>query len=247
MEYVYAVTSVREFAAYQSFANKISYKFREYLCFLAQEYHVINPPKCIVLASANTATQRISNIPIPAYTNDFRTVFCPNLSVWRDIYLMQLDDKVIPEIRCYYETELTENHVLQILGHEFVHHSDLFIEEAYEKTRWFEEGMCEYISRKYFLTDIEFQNTVRINALLANYFESQHGPQQLESFSADTYAGTYAAIFYFYWKSFLAIDDIVQRFDGNVQAVFQEYKRWFDTSPSTPLSEWFLSAKKDIL
>lgn len=239
MEFVYAVTCAQHLEAYQAFSERIRDRFGQFLHHLEQTCHVVDLPRCVVFANAKTATQLISNIPLPAYTNEFRTVFCPDIHTWRNIYLRQLDHAECSEIRHYYETKLTENHILQILGHEFVHHSELFIDEAYEKARWFEEGMCEYISRRYFLTAEEFQEEARINAILVRSFEHLHNPQALEDFQAETYNSSYTAIFYFYWKSFLAVNSIIQRFNGDILAVFREYSHWFNTAPSTPLSTWF--------
>lgn len=239
MKYVYAVSEQSELLQYQAFVAQHERRLHEYLKFLDVAYLVKDLPKAIVWTSEETATALLSNIPLPGYTNEFRTVFCPDIDTWREIYLHQLDDTENKEVRRYYETGLTENHILQILGHEFVHHSDLFIDEAYEKAMWFEEGMCEYISRRYFLTEEQFQTEARINALLVQHFEQRHGPRKLEDFCADTYTGTYAGIFCAYWRSFLAVNSIVQRFGGDVMAVFREYRRWFDTSPSLPLSQWF--------
>lgn len=239
MEYVYAVTSAQEFSLYQSYARSIDAQLCDYLHFLECTYRVTDLPNCIVFASAETATRRISDIPLPGYTNEYRTVFCPELSVWKDIYLRQLEDGDIPEVRSYYESKLTDNHVLQILGHEFVHHSDLFLDEAYEKARWFEEGMCEYISRLYFLSEAQFREDARINQLLTDHYETLRGVQPLASFCADTYTGSYCDIFYFYWKSFLKTAEIVGYFNGDTLAVFREYRRWYDTGASCSLSEWF--------
>lgn len=238
MDYVYAVTTAEEFTAYQSYADNIHSKLRSYLFFLEKEYHVHQLPKCIVFAGAETASHRISTIPLPGYTNEHRTVFCPDASVWKTIYLKQLEGAEPPEIRRYYET-LGENNILQILGHEFVHHSDLFIDEAYERARWFEEGMCEYISRKYFLTDTEFAAEARINAALVTRYEEHFGKQALEEFSADTYSGSYEDIFFFYWKSFLAVNRIISEHNGDILAVFRSYSDWFNSSTLLLLTEWF--------
>lgn len=239
MKDLFVVTSREELAHYQHISDHLHKRLDPYLELLSKTYGVTDLPKAIVWTNVLTATQLISDIPVPAYTNDHRTVFCPDLEIWQSIYLGQLEEGENPEVRRYYETALTQDHVLQILGHEFVHHSELFIDEAYEKTMWFEEGMCEYISRRYFLTEEQFQTEARINTLLVQQFEQRHGPRKLEDFCADTYTGTYAGIFCAYWRSFLAVNSIVQRFGGDVMAVFREYRRWFDTSPSLPLSQWF--------
>lgn len=239
MKYVYAVSDQRELLRYQTFAAQQDHRIREYQTFLETAYQVRDLPRAIVWTSAETATQLISDIPLPGYTNAFRTVVCPDTEIWRELYLRQLEDADHGEVRSYYEAKLTQNHVLQILGHEFVHHSDLFIDEAYEKARWFEEGMCEYLSRKYFLTEQEFTDAARIQALLVAEYEETYGVQAPEEFSADTYSGSYRDIFFFYWKSFLTINHIVAQHGDDVMAVFREYHRWFETAPSLPLSEWF--------
>lgn len=142
----------------------------------------------------------------------------------------------------YYENKLSENHVLQILGHEFVHHSGLFLDgfdTGYESGIWFEEGMCEYISRKYFLTGTEFDEEAQINALLVGLLWERYGNHSLEDFGAATYKGDYAGIFFEYWRSFLAVREIVERFDGNVRAVFLEYHRWHQSGSGKTLAAWF--------
>jgi len=238
MRYLLAAETAEAFSRYQEFASSIRNKLDHYLSVLQDQYAVREFPGTLVLTSSEAATQLLSNIPVPAYTNEWRTVFCPELPSWRRIYLHQLDEGNDPDIQKYYENALTENHILQILGHEFVHHSDLFIDEAWEIARWFEEGMCEYISRKYFLTGAEFEDEARINELLVKRYEERYGIQSPESFCRDTYSGSLEDIFYFYWKSFLAVQAAVQKF-GSVEAVFREYLRWFREEPTTPLSVWF--------
>lgn len=239
MEFIYAVRSCDELQQYKAFSDHIRQPLEDFLSFAGKTYAVSELPKAIVLTGEEIATKLISDIPLPGYTNEHRTVFCPDIPVWQAIYLRQLEEMEDAEIRNYYESALTERHILQILGHEFIHHSNLFIDEAYGKARWFEEGMCEYISRTYFLTENDFREEARINQLLVKRFESVHGIQSLETFCADTYSKKYAHIFYFYWKSFLAVNALVNRFQGDVTAVFREYRRWFSESPYTPLSQWF--------
>lgn len=239
MEFIYAVRSCDELQQYQVFSDRIRQPLEDFLSFAEKIYAVSALPKAVVLTGEEVATKLISDIPLPGYTNEHRTVFCPDIPVWQAIYLRQLEGMENAEIRSYYEFALTERHILQILGHEFIHHSDLFIDEAYEKARWFEEGMCEYISRSYFLTEDDFREEARINQLLVRGFEAVQGTQSLEAFCADTYHEKYAHIFYFYWKSFLAVNALVNRFQGDVAAVFREYRRWFSESPSMPLSQWF--------
>ena len=242
MKHIYAAETAEELIKYQGFVRKIQNKLTGYLDYLKTEYSVTDLPRAVVWTSKETATHLVSDLPVPAYTNEYRTMFCPDLAVWREIYLSQLAAGENAEVRRYYETCLTEDHVLQILGHEFVHHSELFLDgfdTDYESGIWFEEGMCEYISRKYFLTDTQFAEEARVNALLVEQFRGKYGTHSLEDFGAATYAGDYASIFFEYWRSFLAVNGIVERFGGDVLAVFREYQRWYQEGREQSLAEWF--------
>lgn len=243
MKHLYLTETAEELLSYQRFMAANHAKLEQYLSFLRENYCVTDLPRAVLWTSCEAATKLISDIPIPAYTNDYRTVFCPDIDTWRVIYLKQLDtlaeSKAAESVSHYYETALTENHVLQILGHEFVHHSDLFIDEAYDKGIWFEEGMCEYISRKYFLTDAQFMDEAGIHALLVEQYQQEYGAHSLDDFGSETYRGDYASIFYEYWRSFLAVKKIIDRFDGNVMQVFREYHRWHKEADGKNLAEWF--------
>ena len=242
MKHIFAVQNQRELLAYQSFLEKHRGKLEQYLTFLKDRYAVTQLPRAVVWADLETATFLISDLPIPAYTNEYRTVFCPEIPIWKSVYLRQLEQFSNAEIREYYEKELSVNHILQILGHEFVHHSDLFLDDfdgLPDSGIWFEEGMCEYISRKYFLTDSEFNRQAQINALLVENFRQRYEAPSLEEFGMATYQEDYAAIFFQYWRSFLAVLEIVERFGGDVQAVFRSYHRWDRCGRVKTLEEWF--------
>lgn len=242
MKHIFAVRKETELHAYQAFLSKHQAKLARYLDFLKEQYAVTDLPRAVVWTNEETATQLLSDIPVPAYTNEFRTVFCPDLETWKQIYLRQLENISSDEVRRYYENELSENHVLQILGHEFVHHSELFLDgfdSGYDSGIWFEEGMCEYISRAYFLTGREFAQEARINALLVALLRERYGNHSLEDFGAAVYRGDYAGLFFEYWRSFLAVQKIVERFGGDIQAVFREYHRWYREGSGKALVEWF--------
>lgn len=242
MKHIYAVSDQKQLDTLQAFVLSIEPRFSDYLAYLKEAFQVSDLPRCILWTDLETATQLISDIPLPAYTNDYRTVFCPDLSVWREIYLRQLDHAEIPAVRNYYTNQLTRNHILQILGHEFVHHSELFLDgfdSNYESGIWFEEGMCEYISRKFFLTEEEFREEAKINALLAEQFRRKYGNHSLEDFDRETYQNDYASIFFEYWRSFLAVQQIIQDHNGDISAVFRSYHRWHIEKSSLTLEQWF--------
>lgn len=242
MKHLYAVNNHEDLDTLQTFVHSIEPKFSDYLLFLKEEYQVTDLPRSILWTNLEIATQLISDIPLPGYTNDYRTVFCPDLEVWREIFLHQLDNADNSVVRDYYMTKLNQNHILQILGHEFVHHSKLFLDGfdcEYESGIWFEEGMCEYISRKYFLTDEEFHEEAKINALLVDQFRKAHGTHPLENFGLSTYQNDYASIFFEYWRSFLAVRKIVDCHGGNIHAVFRSYHQWYQQKSSLTLEQWF--------
>lgn len=239
MKHIFAVTSQIHLQQYEMLYANFSQKLDGFLSFLRDHYGVTDLPQAIVWTDYDTATRCISSIPIPAYTNDYRTVFCPELETWKYIYLRQLDSRDHPAIRDYYETKLTSDHILQILGHEFVHHSAFFPDLGYESSIWFEEGMCEYISRKYFLTPDAFQEEARINALLVSLYWEQYGHHSLEEFGAATYSGDYASIFFEYWRSFLAVQKIVELYGGDPISVLNQYQKWYLSSREQSLAQFF--------
>ena len=169
---------------------------------------------------------------------------CPDVQDWKQIYLKQLDgfpDLSVNDIRDYYENDLNQHHVLQILGHELAHHSDYFIDELYDSGEgiWFEEGMAEYISRRFFLTESEFQKEKEINQRLVSLHQYQHHTSALDNFNSSTYKNNYATIFYEYWRSFLAVNQIAEKYQGNLTAIFESYTQWFNTRNTLTLAQWF--------
>jgi len=51
-----------------------------------------------------------------------------------------------------------KNHLFTIVAHELTHHSDLFLDEFDDEGAggiWFEEGICNYLSRKMTLVESE--------------------------------------------------------------------------------------------
>lgn len=245
MEHIYAARSAAEFAAYQDFARRHQDRLDAYIAHLTQNYAVGELPRAILWTSREAATRLLSDIPVPAYTNDFRIVFDPCLADWQSIYLAQLDglpdSEEVRRLRRYYEG-LSSNHVLQILGHELAHHSEWFLDDFCGEPAgdlWFEEGMAEYISRRYFLTEAEFAGEAEMNLLLVDLLAEKYGGTGLDDFGPATYAQDYAGIFFAYWRSFLAVEKLVRARDGDVTAVFQSYRRWHEGPRTRTLAQHF--------
>lgn len=241
MEHIFAVESKEEFERYKSFAERSRSRIDEFIEYLELKYEVRELPRAIVWTNKNIATKLISDIPIPAYTNDYRIVITPDVQTWSEIYKKQLDSYEAceaAELQSHYDG-VSENHVLKILGHELAHHSALFPDTDYEDGIWFEEGMVEYISREYFLNEDEFAAESAINKRLVELFKAKHGEHPLEQFGKATYEGDYAGIFYEYWRSFLAVEQIVSEQKGDVSAVFDSFREWQKCSNGQTLTEWF--------
>lgn len=242
MKYIYSVDNIGEFKCYQNFIKENSKILEDYINHLKSNYKVYELPKYLLLSNMEIATNVLSDIPIPAYTNDIRIVFTPESSVWREIYKRQLinygNDEQINEIKTYYN-DISENYLLQVIGHELMHHSDLFLDDFdninYEEI-WFEEGMCEYISKKYFFTKEEFVLDKEINLKLIELFEKNNDRQSINNWDI-TDEKDYSKIFYNYWKSFIVIDNLVDKL-GSIENVFEKYNKWGLSDRKIPLKEW---------
>ena len=247
MENLYLVKDENQLVAFRDFVAKNAAKLQDYLVFLKDEFAVYDLPQAIIWSDFDSATQIIREIPVPAYTNDKRMVMTPELTVWKDLYLLQLENyessHQTQAIESHYKS-LSGNSLLQIVGHELAHWSEHFLDDfdGYGAYIWFEEGMAEYISRKYFFTDEEFRAEKAYNQSLVKLFQKKYGWHSLNDFGTSTYQGNYASIFYEYWRSFLTVDKLVENL-GSVQAVFNSYHHWENTDKTLPLLDWFIQQK----
>ncbi|MCI9445178.1 MAG: elongation factor Tu [Oscillospiraceae bacterium] len=245
MEHVFAVKNPEELARYQAFLQDVRPRLEDYIRFLRSEYQVKELPRCIVWSNPDIAVRLVSGIPVPAYTNEFRVMFTPDLDVWRDIYLRQLDglpeSYAVKELREYYDIRLSRNSVLQILGHELAHYSELFLDDfdTYPSpSTWFEEGMVEYISRKWFLTGAEFDAEAQANRHLTELLGGRYGGHPLEDFGAHLKTEDHAGLFFDYWRAFLAVSRVVEACGGVLEA-FRSYRLWCEAKTDRTLADWF--------
>ncbi|HFI0255581.1 TPA: elongation factor Tu [Streptococcus suis] len=239
MKDLFLVSDEKQLADYTDFVERHRTVLKNYLVYLQTHFQVEDLPDVIVWSDKEAATRFVRDCPIPAYTNDIRMVMTPDLKVWKDIYLKQIENystEDTQEIVAHYHS-LSDNHLLQIIGHELAHQSEQFLDYE-EETMWFEEGMVEYISRSYFLTKEEFDREKQINQQLVHLFQTKNGHHPLSQFGQATYQEDYASMFYEYWRSFLAIDYLVEKF-GTAEAVFAEYHRWNNENRPVDLLTWF--------
>jgi hypothetical protein len=166
----------------------------------------------------------------------------PELSAWKSLFMEQLEERDYPEIKAFYES-ISINQVLAIAGHEMTHHSDLFLDEFDDDRNdgiWFEEGMCDYLSRKHLLGEQEFEELADTESKLIGLFKDKYGTHSLEEFGSSSYKGSLTSIMYDYWRSGYAVKYLVEKkFDNNVWRVFDEYHNWDAEGRKVSLLEHF--------
>ena len=70
---------------------------------------------------------------------------------------------------------------------------------------WFEEGMCDYLARKYILSETEFMEIVNAEAQMIVLFKDKYGHHSLDEFGGESYQGSLTSIMFNYWRSFQAV------------------------------------------
>lgn len=242
MKQIYAFENKLEYEKNEEVISRFNEHLVKYQMILEKEYGLVDYPKGIVWNSAENATTMFSSLPIPAFTNKDLIYISPDLDGWKKLFISQLEGKKLPHIKSFYET-LSENHVLTIVGHELTHHSDLFLDEfgeEREESIWFEEGMCEYLPRKYLLTDHEFTEICNVEKELVDVFFSEYGKRSIDSFGSASYSESLSSIMFDYWRSFLYIKYLIEeRFNHDIKQVFEEYQNWHQEGRIIPLSKYF--------
>ena len=98
--------------------------------------------------------------------------------------------------------------------------------------------MAEYISRKWFLTDTEFDAETQANRQLVELLDDRYGGHPLENFGVHLETGNHAGLFFDYWRAFLAVCRAVESC-GSVLETFQSCRRWREAGTDRMLTEWF--------
>lgn len=242
MKQILAFEKEEDCKKYQGLISRFNKKLTIYQLELVNNYELKDLPKAVVWTSEELATTIFSNLPIPAFTNKNIIYFSPDLFSWRKLFIKQLEGKKNPKIEHFY-ANMSENQLLAILGHELTHHSDLFVDEFDDErvnSIWFEEGMCEYLSRKFLLTDSEFKEITNIELEMMELFKDKYGGRSLEDFGSASYQGSLTSIMFDYWRSFLAVKHLVEeRANYDPKQIFREYHNWHNEGRIKPLMEYF--------
>lgn len=242
MKHIYAFESNEDYKKYQKVIERFSTKLEKYQKLLQENFKLIDLPKGIVWTTERLATTVFSNIPIPAFTNKDIIYITPDLTAWRELFLEQLDGLKHDEVEVFYKN-ISEDHVFSIVAHELTHHSDLFMDEFdddRDDSIWFEEGMCEYMGKKFTLDEEEFTAVTEVEAALVEMFKEKYGTHTLDAFGASSYEGNLTSIMFDYWRSFLAIKYLVEeRANGDIMQVFNAYHAWDKAGRKVPLTKYF--------
>lgn len=242
MKQIFAFEDLAQAEPYSALATAMFRQLKEYQYLLEQDYALNESPKAVIWTPAALATTVFSSVPIPAFTQREFIYMSPVVPEWKDLFFRQLDKRDLSVIRSYYERN-TENEMRIILAHELTHHSDLFREDFeggnWDEEIWFEEGMCFYLPRKLLLTEDEFDEISTVEKTLVKEFKNTYGNHSLSAFGKSSYAGNLTSIMYDYWRSYLAIKELVDREDGDVLQVFKKYHEWYDNGKQGSLLKFF--------
>ena len=246
---IFAFETKADYARYEADIKYLVERFQQYEVFLKENFKLIHMPKSIVWTSSELATTVFSSFPVPAFTNHQAIIMTPSVEEWRAFYLSQLDNEVLPEeanieeLKQYFES-ITIDDVFCILAHELTHHIELFPDEFADKRTdgiWFEEGMCEYLSQRFTLTQDWYDKLRAIDNKMIALFKPTYGQFPIDQFGRGSYEhNSLAAIMLNYWRSAAAIHHLVEeRYAGDVNHVFDLYHEWHTCGRKVKLTDYF--------
>lgn len=240
MKQIYAFETTEEYGKFQEVIERFNKKLEDYQRLLEDNYSLTALPKGVVWTSEVLATTLFSDLPIPAYTDGDVIYISPDLEAWRKLLSKQIDTYDSPEIKDFYEN-CSEDYLFTILAHELTHYSGVFSKEEKEVNNWFEEGMCDYLSRKLVLEESEFKEITNIELELVEIHRERYGGHSLEDFGRPFDQGTILINRMFdYWRSYLAVEFLVEvRASNDVELILNEYKNWNRKGRVIPLTEHF--------
>ena|SRR5699024_3090400 len=212
MKNIYAFESNEDYKKFDGIIEKFSMKLANYQAIMVEEFELIDPPKGIVWTTEELATTIFSDVPIPAYTNKDIIYISPDLGTWRKLFIQQLDGRKNPKVEKFYN-DMSENHLFTIVAHELTHHSDLFLDEFDDEridSIWFEEGMCDYLSRKMTLKESDFKEITEVEEELVEMFKEDYGQHSLDEFGSHSYQGSLTSIMFDYWRSYLSVKYLIE-------------------------------------
>lgn len=240
MKHVYAFDSLPESAEHKALLNNFKEKLDGYTQYLNENFELEDPPKEFVWAPVEHAPEIFKDMEIPAYTNNDTIYMSPDRDDWKRVFLNMLSDSGIEDAEDYFDTAV-DLQMLTIAGHEITHHIEKFFDDFddYGEGIWFEEGMCDYLSRKYFLSDEEFKKLHDVELSLVQYYMNEFGDESVESFGSSTYEGSLHYVMFQYWRSFVLVTHLVEEKHEDIDTVFDLYTKWHTAGKKGKLVDYF--------
>ncbi|MEY8463060.1 hypothetical protein [Streptococcus merionis] len=241
MKSIFAYESSQELETIKPLVEELLAQSEAYKAYLVQNFQLIDPAQAVIWTRAEQAMTIFAQQPIPAYNNGIRIIMTPDIVEWRTFFeeMLSLYPDAPDAVRNYYQN-LPEHHIQQVFFHELTHDCDIF-ESDYESSRddlWFEEGMCEYLSRRYLLSDEVFEQIRQIETQQVAYFEQYFGKFHVENFNQETYASqNLAYLMTFYANAFLVICQLVEQYES-LEKVFERYHAWWQEEAELSLYDW---------
>lgn len=242
MDYGVSVTDTSKVKDIEENGLVILEQLRDYAVLL-KKLTSFELPRGIIFHDLKSATELYSTIPLPAYTSRDLIHLTPLIETWKEIFLASAGGVKEAE---YYYSNLEMADVLELAAHELTHHADFFHDdfEGDEENMWFEEGLCFYIPRKLIYSEEKFTAIMDVEEKLIERYKGEFGEYTLDQFGEADYRGDenveYAADFYDYWRSTIAVKKLVEDYcDGNVRDLIDIYTKWTEGGRKQNLRDWF--------
>jgi hypothetical protein len=247
MNYAVSITDTKKTEEIEQSGLTVLNYLEYYHESLNQITSIEEPPRGIVFHDLESATKLYSTIPLPAYTSRDLIHLTPLLETWKQIYLKTTNG--VKEAEDYYRNlEMVD--VAEIAAHEFTHHADFFHSEFEDwdenaSDMWFEEGICFYLPRKFFMSEARFERVMKVERLLIDAYKKEYGEYSLDAFGAAGYRGgdnfDYSAAFYDYWRSTRTVARLIDEYcEGNVEKLISCYREWVDDGEKGRLQDFFI-------
>ncbi len=248
MKSIYMLDSLDTNVEVEDLARYFYNEIKIYVEKLKIEYELKDEPAHIIWTS-KYVMENVLQKNIPAYTNEKGVFISIDLDSWKEFLTEAIQDDMSVDTKTFFDHYLKKE-ILCILGHEITHHCDFFLsdfddEDVSSDDLWFEEGLVMFLPRFYFYTEEEFSKIYNLELELFNYYKERYDEKYLEAFTYDLYENEDTnSIMFHYWKSFLAITDLVfNHYNKNIHLLIEDYHSWDKGGRNQRLSEYLYKIK----
>lgn len=243
MKSIFMMDELNDIEETQKTAKYFIDKIENYIDILKKDYELNDMPEHVIWTSDYVMTH-VFKKNVPAFTNEKGIFMNIEKESWKTFLNGQIKSDMSEKTQKIFNNYL-EKEMLCILGHEITHHCDFFLTEFDDldissDDLWFEEGLVTFLPRYYLYNDKEFKEIIQYETELFNYYKSKYDENNLESFTYEIYkSNDNAYVMFHYWKSFLAIVDLVENYyEGNIHKMIKQYQQWNKEGKKQKLSEY---------